>query len=89
MIQTTNVGMEPHSHECLIPDESYLPNTLKVADIIYKPAMTQLLKLAKNKGLEYMNGEGMILYQGAVSFEFWTNQKMPIQEVKKALNMED
>ena len=89
LIQTTNVGMEPHSHECLIPDESYLPKTLKVADIIYKPAMTQLLKLAKNKGLEYMNGEGMILYQGAVSFEFWTNQKMPIQEVKKALNMED
>ena len=35
-----------------------------------------------------MNGEGMILYQGAVSFEFWTGQKMPIQEVKQALEME-
>lgn len=88
LIQTTNVGMIPHEEGCLIPDESYLPKSLKVADIIYKPQETKLLKMAKNKGLEYMNGEGMILYQGAVSFEFWTGQKMPILEVKKALGME-
>ena len=44
--------------------------------------------MAKQNGLEYMNGEGMILYQGAVSFEFWTGQKMPIKEVKQALGME-
>ena len=45
--------------------------------------------MAKDKGLDYMNGEGMILYQGAVSFEFWTGQVMPILEVKKALEMEE
>ena len=50
--------------------------------------MTKLLKMARDKGLEYMNGEGMILYQGAVSFEFWTGQKMPVDQVKKALEME-
>lgn len=88
LIQTTGIGMEPHANQCLIPDSSYLPKTLKVADIIYNPLETKLLTMAKEKGLEYMNGEGMILYQGAVSFEFWTGQKMPIQEVKKALGME-
>lgn len=88
LVQTTNVGMEPHIADCIIPDSSYLPEQLKVADIIYKPAQTKLLKMAEEKGLEYMNGEGMILYQGAVSFEYWTNKKMPIQEVKKALGME-
>ena len=88
LIQTTNVGMTPNEEGCLIPDESYLPSHLKVADIIYKPQMTKLLKIAKDKGLEYMNGEGMIVYQGAVSFEYWTNQKMPVKEVKKALGME-
>lgn len=87
LIQTTNVGMIPHVDACLI-DESFLCEGLKVADIIYKPAQTKLLKMAKQKGLDYMNGEGMILYQGAVSFEFWTGQKMPILEVKKALEME-
>ena len=88
LIQTTNVGMAPNSEGCLIPDESYLPKQLKVADIIYNPKETKLLTMARKKGLEYMNGEGMILYQGAVSFEFWTKQKMPIKEVKKALEME-
>lgn len=88
LVQTTNVGMEPNIQECIIPDESYLSQQLKVADIIYKPAQTKLLKMAKEKGLEYMNGEGMILYQGAVSFEYWTKEKMPIQEVKQALGME-
>lgn len=88
LIQTTNVGMEPNVDGCLIPDSSYLPKDLKVADIIYKPAQTKLLKMASDNGLEYMNGEGMILYQGAVSFEYWTNQKMPIKEVKIALGME-
>ncbi|MFR7590912.1 MAG: shikimate dehydrogenase [Longibaculum sp.] len=88
LIQTTNVGMSPHEENCLIPDDSYLPLGLKVADIIYNPKVTKLLRMAKEKGLEYMNGEGMILYQGAVSFEFWTGQTMPISEVKQALEME-
>lgn len=87
LIQTTNVGMKPDIEGCLIPDGSYLPAQLKVADIIYNPQETKLLSLAKERGCEYMNGEGMILYQGAVSFEYWTNQKMPIQEVKQALGM--
>ena len=87
LVQTTNVGMSPNVDQCLI-DESYLSHQLKVADIIYKPAQTKLLKMAERSGLEYMNGEGMILYQGAVSFEFWTGQKMPIKEVKIALEME-
>lgn len=87
LIQTTGVGMSPNEDDCLL-DESYFNSNLKVADIIYKPKMTKLLKIAKEKGLEYMNGEGMILYQGAVSFEFWTGKKMPIAEVKKSLGME-
>ena len=87
LIQTTSVGMIPYEDECLI-DETFLCKGLKVADIIYKPKMTKLLKMAKSLGLDYMNGEGMILYQGAVSFEFWTGKKMPILKVKQALNME-
>ena len=88
LVQTTNVGMVPYEDECLIPDDSYLPSSLKVADIIYNPKETKLLKMAREKGLEYMNGEGMIVYQGAVSFEFWTGKKMPVDKVKKELGME-
>ena len=87
LIQTTSVGMM--KDECIIPNKDFLPSNLKVADIIYKPKMTKLLQMAKQLGLEYMNGEGMIVYQGAVSFEYWTGQHMPIADVKKALHMEE
>ena len=36
-----------------------------------------------------MNGERMIVYQGACSFKFWTGKDMPIHEVKVALGMEE
>lgn len=88
LIQTTNVGMAPDEDECLIKDDTYLPEHLKVADIIYHPQQTKLLKMAQKRGLDFMNGEGMILYQGAESFKFWTNQEMPIEQVKKSLKME-
>lgn len=62
--------------------------SLKVADIIYQPAVTKMLQMAKNKGCEIMNGELMLLYQGAESFKIWTGQDMPINKVKKVLGIE-
>ena len=44
LIQTTNVGMVPYEDECLIPDDSYLPSSLKVADIIYNPKENEIIK---------------------------------------------
>ena len=88
LINTTSVGMTPNEDECLIEDKHTLSSHLKVIDIIYKPKTTKLLKMAKEKGLDYMNGEGMLLYQGAASFKFWTGLDMPIDKVKKELEME-
>lgn len=78
LIQTTSVGM--NKDECLI-DESYLYDGLKVVDIIYKNEETLLLKMAKAKGLECHNGIGMLVYQGALSFKFWTDLDMPVNEI--------
>ena len=84
LIQATSVGMVPHEKECLICEDMFVDG-LKVADLIYNPKETILLKKAKSFGLETMNGEGMLLYQGALAFEFWTNQKMPINDVKERM----
>ena len=88
LIQTTSVGMIPFEDECLIQNVETLSQHLKVIDIIYKPKETKLLKMAKSQGLECMNGEDMLLYQGAVSFEFWTGEKMPVDKMKDYLEME-
>lgn len=89
LINATSVGMHPHEEGCLIEEAAMLPKGLKVADIIYNPRETKLLSYAKERELEYMNGEGMIVYQGACSFTFWTGKQMPVAEVKKAIGMED
>lgn len=57
-----------------------------LADIIYSPATTPLMTQAKTAGLPTINGLGMLLHQGALAFEFWTNQKPDIPKMRQALN---
>lgn len=87
-INTTGVGMEPMLNQSVVPDESYFKPELKVADIIYQPAITKMLQMAKNVGCKTMNGELMLLYQGAESFKIWTGEDMPINTVKEVLGIE-
>lgn len=87
-VNTTGVGMEPMLNQSVVPDESYFHPQLKVADIIYQPAITKMLQMAKNVGCEIMNGELMLLYQGAASFKIWTGMEMPVNKVKEILGIE-
>ncbi len=87
LVNCTSVGMHPNVGECLIDDESYLHKDLAVVDIIYNPKETKLLKMAKLKGCKIQNGKPMLLYQGAVAFNLWTNCQMPINKVKKIMEI--
>lgn len=86
LINTTSLGMKKDD-ECII-DETYLSKNIKIYDIIYKPKETKLLTLAKNMNLEYSNGIDMLIYQGAISFEYWTGLNMPIDLVKNKIEGE-
>lgn len=88
VVNATSIGMGNLEGKSCIPDVSYFSNDIKVADIIYNPHETELIKQAKQAGLEHMNGQRMVLFQGALSFEQWTNSKMPISYMKKILNIE-
>ena len=48
--------------------------------------MKELLEEAEKVGCQTINGLGMMLYQGAASFKLWTDQDMPIDVVKEALD---
>lgn len=81
LLNTTPVGMA-RIPGCLIPDPSYFHEGLVVSDVIYEPRETELLKMAREAGLKTFNGMYMLLYQGAASFELWTGEKMPTEEIK-------
>ena len=81
LLNTTPVGMA-RIPGCLIPDPSYFHEGLGVSDVICEPRETELLKMAREAGLKTFNGMYMLLYQGAASFELWTGEKMPTEEIK-------
>ena len=54
-------------------------------DLIYNPAMTPFLKMARKKGHRTLNGLGMLLHQGARALELWTGRKAPVSVMRRAL----
>ncbi|MBM3249911.1 MAG: shikimate dehydrogenase [Candidatus Omnitrophica bacterium] len=83
LINATPIGMK-EADPCLI-EKGMLHSGLLVYDLIYNPAETKLLALAKEAGARTANGLGMLLYQGALSFEHWTDKAAPIAIMKEAL----
>jgi shikimate dehydrogenase len=82
LINGTPIGMEATLDESVIPDVSYFHPGLVVADLIYVPAATKLLKMAQSAGLQTVSGLGMQLFQGVSAFKMWTGHDMPIDTAK-------
>ena len=79
--------MKPREGQTYIPDKSFFRQDLIVTDVVYSPAETAMLKLAKEVGCKTMNGMGMLLFQAAEAFRLWTGREMPIDHMKQVLHM--
>lgn len=86
-VNATGVGMKPLEGQMVIPDETYLRPELIVADTVYIPHTTKLLETAEKVGCKFINGDGMMLYQGAEAFKLFTGKEMPIEHMKEFLNI--
>jgi shikimate dehydrogenase len=83
LVNSTSVGLS--SQDPPLFDYQLLPATIRVCDLIYEPRLTPLLKAAEERGCLTINGLGMLIHQGALSFEIWTGRKPPVNEMKRAL----
>jgi shikimate dehydrogenase len=54
-----------------------------VCDLIYKK--TGLIEKASERGCRTIDGLGMLLWQGILAFELWTNVSPPVDIMRKAL----
>ncbi len=75
VVNSTSAGLKDDNYP--LPKEKLeiiLENSTYAIDCIYGK-MTPFLTLAKQKGLEYKDGEDMLLYQGVIAFELFTNKK--------------
>lgn len=87
VVNTTPVGMEPMLEESPLAPEwiCFLKPETIVYDLIYIPNPTLLLKLAQDQGLTTIDGLEMLIQQGAAALEIWTQQTVPVEIMRSAL----
>ena len=81
LTNATRVGMKPMDDQSLITDTTMLRPGLIVTDVVYDPEETKLLREAKAAGCKTFDGLGMLVEQGAASFNLYTGLDMPVAEV--------
>lgn len=74
----TNVGMGKLEGQSVVPDASYFNKDSFVQDVIYFPAQTKFLEMAKEAGCVHENGLNMLFNQATGQFKLWTGVKMPL-----------
>ncbi len=80
LVNATAIGLT--SDDTPIPAE-LLPPDLLVLDLIYN--RTRLLREAQAAGDTVLNGELMLLHQGAAAFTLWTGQPAPLELMQRKL----
>lgn len=69
LVNTTSLGMQGQPPLELALDT--LSSDALVTDIVYTPLQTPLLQDASTRGLQIVDGLGMLLYQAQKAFELW------------------
>lgn len=85
VINTTPIGMYPEVDAMPEFDMSLIDETSYVADMIYNPSETLFLKEAKKSGAKTVNGLGMLIYQGMIAYELFTDTKLPVDMYDKII----
>jgi shikimate dehydrogenase len=80
LINATSIGL--HGEDSPIPG-GIIPAGLLVQDLIYR--RTRFLRDAEAAGCTALDGETMLLHQGAAAFTLWTGQPAPIEIMSAAL----
>ena len=93
VVNCTSVGMEISGDEMASqqspwPERTPVPTKMTVYDMVYRPARTKLMAQVEAQGGRGISGLGMLVQQGALSFEIWTGQKAPVDVMRAAAERE-
>ncbi len=82
IVNCTPIGMHPHGGSPLTSAEL---NCRMVMDMVYRPRETELLRLARRKGIDVISGVEMFLAQGFAQYEIWTGERAPESAMRRAV----
>jgi shikimate dehydrogenase len=77
VINATSVGMHPHVDDTIVEAQHLRPHQV-VMDIVYNPLRTRFLREAEERGCVVIPGCEMLVLQGIVQFELWTEVPAPV-----------
>lgn len=84
IVNTTSVGMHPNPDAQPVELPDLRPGAWLV-DIVYNPLETRLLRQARERGAEVLNGVDMLVHQGALSLRRWTGCEPPVDIMREVL----
>jgi shikimate dehydrogenase len=83
IVQATSLGMSGNE-DIAWPVGNCRANAI-VADIVYRPLETSLLRAARARGLATFDGLGLLIHQGARSFEHWFGIRPDVAKARARL----
>ena len=86
LINCTPIGMYPRVEECPVK-ATLLTRYGAVADLIYNPLETRLLREARQQGVKICNGLSMLVGQAIAAEELWQKQAIEpgiVEELQQA-----
>lgn len=84
IINATSIGLYDAEARLGI-DVSSLQSDMVVADVIFNPSRTRLIRDAEGRGCRTIDGLGMLVNQGVIGIEYWTGINPDAAVMRKAL----
>ena len=88
IVNCTSVGLHPNIKQSPWINGVPFPDGITVYDMVYRPANTAFMQQCVAHGGRAIGGLGMLVRQGAISFEIWTGVEPPIDVMFEALRKE-
>ncbi|HET6843117.1 MAG TPA: shikimate dehydrogenase [Candidatus Angelobacter sp.] len=84
IINATPVGMEGNRDPLPLTEQEM--QTRYFFDLVYNPAETKMIQMARAKGIHVIPGSEMFVHQGARQFETWTGKPAPLHEMQRVVD---
>jgi shikimate dehydrogenase len=88
IVNTTTVGMQPpaspgaHLKALHLAADAFTDRQ-SVVDLVYGHAETELVRTARERGAQAIDGREVLVHQGAASFRIWTGVEPPLEAMRQ------
>ena len=85
LVNATSIGLYPDVDAKVPVAQDSLRPEMVVADVIPNPPATHLVRTARERGCQVIDGLGMLVAQGVIGIEYWTGKTPDAGIMRKSL----